>query len=202
MYRHAPMLYLRTHQGFITRESLGMSMHERYGGDQRDFGTTRFQKRYEISGSDVALYQTVQRDVSQELAELGWNKDNIESAKIAVEELVRNAVIHGVLKEKADDHESPTAFKDRIASMLREGQGKGSHIDIGVSATSTTLTLRLTDEGPMFEIPSLQVPRTIENLLRTSGNGLLLLQGFGEVRVEQDSQGRGKTVVFTMTRTR
>jgi len=84
--------------------------------------------------------------------EVGYNEDKIGQLGLAVRESMVNAVAHG------------------------NGYSKDKKVHFYVEASSEALTVKIRDEGEGFDPEEAPDPTAPENLLKTSGRGLLLMR--------------------------
>ncbi len=156
---------------------------------------------HEIGESEMTVFEEVRADVERELRKFGWSDNDIFIPKVAAEELVRNAITHGILKIQSGSDDTIETFRTKVSQSIANGAAKGKLVEVWVVATPQFFEIRVRDEGPVFEIKKLGGARPMEELMQTSGNGLLMLQTSGDLRVEStDPQGDGKTVIFTIQR--
>lgn len=99
---------------------------------------------------------------------------------VALEEALLNAIIHGNLEVSSDlrEHNDGALFEEFIE--LHSGQEPfcSRQVTVTVSLDSDLMAFEIEDEGPGFDVKALPDPTDPENLLRSSGRGLLLIQAF------------------------
>ncbi|HXV77975.1 MAG TPA: ATP-binding protein [Candidatus Polarisedimenticolaceae bacterium] len=127
--------------------------------------------------SDVKLVDLVHA-TSEKMAEFaGFDADEALNVGLALREAVINAMVHG------------------------NGQDPRLKVHISLVANATQLEAKIRDEGQGFDPDSEPDPTAEENLLNTSGRGLLLMRAFvDEVRFTQHEK-RGMEITLTKKRT-
>ncbi len=108
---------------------------------------------------------------------------------VALMEAISNAMIHGNLEVGSElRSQQPDAF-DRLINQRRE-QLPYSERRVVCTATQSPVSIEFTiqDEGPGFPHLGLPDPTAPENLLRTSGRGVMLIRTFMDV-VEYNRKG-------------
>lgn len=104
--------------------------------------------------SEIKLVDLVHA-ASEKMAELaGFDSDESLNVGLAVREAVINAIVHG-------NRENPDL-----------------EVDLTLTAGSRGLTARILDHGNGFDPDATPSPTDGDNLLRTSGRGLLLIKAF------------------------
>ncbi len=104
--------------------------------------------------SEIKLVDLVHA-ASEKMAELaGFDADEALNVGLAVREAVINAIVHG-------NKENPDL-----------------EVDLTLTAGTQGLTARILDHGNGFDPDATPSPTEGENLLRTSGRGLLLIKAF------------------------
>jgi serine/threonine-protein kinase RsbW len=129
-----------------------------------------------ILPSDVKLIDLVHA-TSEKMAEFaGFDADESLNVGLALREAVINAIVHG------------------------NGGDPGLKVHISLIANATQFRAVIRDEGPGFDPEAEPDPTADENLLNTSGRGLLLMKAFvDEVRFEQ---GKDRGMQITLTKKR
>ena len=108
----------------------------------------------QLLDSTLESVDVAEESVLHEARELGFDEDEQYRIGMAVRECMVNAVVHG----------------------NRYNARKKVHLIVSRSAEKLAITI--SDEGEGFDMNSLPDPLADENLLRHSGRGLLLIQGF------------------------
>ncbi len=108
----------------------------------------------QILDSTLDSVDVAEEQVLHEARELGFDEDEQYRIGMAVRECMVNAVVHG----------------------NRYNARKKVHLT--VSRSPDRLTVVISDEGEGFDLSTLPDPLADENLLRHSGRGILLIQGF------------------------
>ena len=129
-----------------------------------------------VFGSDVRLVD-VAHAASERLAGVaGFDEDDALNVGIAVREAVINAITHG---NKRDP-------KRKVEVILKAGP--------------RSLEARVRDQGAGFDPSRTQDPTTADNVLNTSGRGLLLIRAFVDSVDFKFREGRGMEVVLVKRR--
>ena len=108
----------------------------------------------QVLDSTLDSVDVAEEHVLHEARELGFDEDDQYRIGMAVRECMVNAVVHG----------------------NRYNARKKVHLT--VSRSPDRLTIVISDEGEGFDLSTLPDPLADENLLRHSGRGILLIQGF------------------------
>ena len=108
----------------------------------------------QLLDSTLDSVDVAEEQVLSEARELGFDEDEQYRIGMAVRECMVNAVVHG----------------------NRYNARKKVHLN--VSRSADRLTVVISDEGEGFDLSTLPDPLAEENLLRHSGRGILLIQGF------------------------
>ncbi|MCA1632579.1 MAG: ATP-binding protein [Acidobacteria bacterium] len=96
----------------------------------------------------------------------GLGDDALFGVEMAVREAVTNAVLHG----------------------NREDEGKP--VELGLTSSGSELVITIRDRGEGFDPGAVDDPTAEQNLLKTSGRGILFMRNFmDEVRWEPHPQG-------------
>lgn len=133
----------------------------------------RFPKIYEMTSAGTFEHIDAFAGLVEEAArDIDVPEDDEVDLMIAVMEAVNNAILHG-------NHEDPN---------------KQVHLKIELKAN--TITVCVQDEGDGFVADEVPDPLDPENVLNTSGRGLLMMQAFMD-NVEITSSGRGTLIRMT-----
>lgn len=126
--------------------------------------------------SEVRLVDVV-HSAAEKMAEFaGFDEDIALNVGLAVREAVINAMLHGNRKDP------------------------GRSVTVTLTADGTELVARVVDQGDGFDPEETPDPTEGDNLLRTSGRGLLLIRAFvDEVVFERAPEG-GTVIVMKKTR--
>jgi serine/threonine-protein kinase RsbW len=126
--------------------------------------------------SEIKLVDLVHA-ASEKMAELaGFDADEALNVGLAVREAVINAIVHG-------NHQDPSL-----------------KVDVTLTAGRKGLEARVRDQGPGFDPQGMADPRDEENLLRTSGRGLLLIRAFVDDVVFKRARRRGMEITLMKRR--
>jgi serine/threonine-protein kinase RsbW len=122
--------------------------------------------------SEIKLVDLVHA-ASEKMAELaGFDSDESLNVGLAVREAVINAIIHG-------NKEDPDL-----------------EVDLTLTAGSQGLTARILDQGNGFDPAATPSPTEGDNLLRTTGRGLLLIKAFVDEVDFRRGQGGGMEITL------
>lgn len=125
-----------------------------------------------VLASDVRLIDVAHAAAERVAAVAGLDDDPALNLGIAVREAVINAMTHGNGRDVARD------------------------VVLVFSVGPREIEIRVTDQGQGFDPTMLPDPTDPENLLRTSGRGLLLIRAFCDAVDFLRHDGRGMEVVL------
>lgn len=125
--------------------------------------------------SEIRLLDLV-HSASEKMAVIaGFDEDDALNIGLAMREAVINAMVHG------------------------NGSDPGLEVTLVLAAGDGHWSARITDQGEGFDPDATDDPTEEENLLKTSGRGLLLMRAFvDEVRYRSREEG-GTEVTLTKT---
>jgi serine/threonine-protein kinase RsbW len=115
--------------------------------------------------SDPAATRDVQKQVIDRLESLGYDEQNVFAIRLALEEGLMNAIKHG---NKLD-------------------RRKSVHVEAKLTPQRAQITID--DQGKGFERTTVPDPCCEENILRTSGRGILLMEAYMD-KVQYTRGGR------------
>ena len=115
--------------------------------------------------SDPGATRDVQKQVIDRLEQLGYGEQNVFAIRLALEEGLMNAIKHG---NKLD-------------------RRKSVHIEAKLTPRSAQITID--DQGKGFERTTVPDPCCEENILKTSGRGILLMEAYMD-KVQYTRGGR------------
>jgi serine/threonine-protein kinase RsbW len=96
----------------------------------------------------------------------GLDEDALFGVEMAVREAVTNAVLHG------------------------NGQDESKPVEMGLTSSGSELVITVRDRGEGFDPSEVDDPTAEQNLLKTSGRGILFMRSFmDDVRWEPHPQG-------------
>ncbi len=96
----------------------------------------------------------------------GLGEDALFGVEMAVREAVTNAVLHGNRRDE------------------------GKSVEVGLTSSGTEMVITVRDRGEGFDPASVADPTAEQNLLKTSGRGILFMRNFmDDVSWEQHPQG-------------
>ena len=126
--------------------------------------------------SDVRLVDIV-HSASETMAQLaGFDEDDALNVGIAVREAVINAMKHG------------------------NGSERTKKVGVMLQATGNSIKARVKDQGAGFDPDATADPRQGDNVLRTSGRGLLLIRAFVDRVDFKYREGRGMEITLVKKR--
>ena len=122
--------------------------------------------------SEIGLVDLV-HETCQKMAEYtGFNEDDALNVALATREAVINAITHG-------NHNDPAQT-----------------VDLVLSTNGSQMTVTVRDRGEGFDPEGTKDPTDRDNLLRSSGRGLLLIRAFVDEVKFQFRKGRGMEVTL------
>jgi len=104
--------------------------------------------------SDYARGREIQNRILDEVAKFKYNTDSVFAIKLALEEAIVNAIKHG---NKLD---------------------KNKHVYVEALVGPGQCEIQIEDEGPGFERGHVPDPTAPENLEKSSGRGILLIESY------------------------
>lgn len=109
---------------------------------------------------------------------------------VALEEALLNAMIHGNLEVSSElrEQEDGALYDEFIELHSAQEPFCSRKVTATVTLDSESVCFQIADEGPGFDVSALPDPTDPENLLRSSGRGLLLIQAFMD-EVEFNAKG-------------
>lgn len=112
-----------------------------------------------IKSSDLRTLREFGDRIVQMCRAAGFTEKDLFAIRLAYEEAVTNAVVHG--NKRSPDKQ----------------------VTVTVEITPDHVRLRVQDEGPGFDPSAVPDPTAPENLTRPSGRGLLLMRHYTEMHV-------------------
>jgi serine/threonine-protein kinase RsbW len=131
-----------------------------------------------VLSSEFRLVDVVHSASEQMAGVAGFEEDDALNLGIAVREAVINAIRHG----------------NRMDASRK--------VDVLLRAKPASIVARVRDEGEGFDPAATPDPTTENNLLRTSGRGILLIRAFVDNVDFKYREGRGMEVTLTKKRGR
>ena len=126
--------------------------------------------------SDFRLVDVVHA-ASETMAQMaGFDEDDALNVGIAVREAVINAMKHG------------------------NGSEREKKVGVVLQATVNSVKARVKDQGPGFDPDATADPRQGDNVMRTSGRGLLLIRAFVDRVDFKYREGRGMEITLVKKR--
>lgn len=111
---------------------------------------------------------------------------------IDLAQAITERVAEGVGFEEDDIHKIAMSVREGVINALHYGNRmqRDKSIRMVFTFEARRLVIRMVDEGPGFEINGVADPLADENLMKTSGRGLLIVQAFmDEMHVGHGSNG-------------
>lgn len=149
----------------------------------------------ELCNDDAYLPQILAR-LESPLVELGiCSEANSTNIGVALDEALRNSMIHGNLEVSSDLREAEgDAYMNQIRERLQDPKFANRRVRVRLEANHEEATITVTDEGPGFDVSSLPDPTDPENWEEVSGRGLLLMRAFMD-EVRYNDKGNELTLV-------
>ena len=130
-----------------------------------------------VLSSEVRLIDLIHM-AAEKVAQLaGFDEDDALNIGLAVREGAINAVVHG------------------------NGSDPSLEVNITLTANDEGFSAHITDEGEGFDPDAAPDPTEEDNLLATSGRGLLLMRAFVDDIVYSRRESRGMEVTLTKRKT-
>ncbi len=122
--------------------------------------------------SKPELAAEVDRRIADLTARAGYDQGICGDIMIAVNEAVKNAILHG---NQCDE---------------------SKQVIITCNCSSTEFRIHICDRGPGFDPESLPDPRKPDNLLKETGRGILMIRSLmDEVKYDVTESGTGVTLI-------
>ena len=120
----------------------------------------------QLLSSDLGSVDQAEEAVVRLAESIGFDEDARLDLGLAVREAMVNAVVHG------------------------NKYNTGKQVRLRIDTSSDSVRVIILDEGEGFEVKTVPDPLDSENLLKTSGRGLLMMQTFvDELAVRRAHQG-------------
>lgn len=129
-----------------------------------------------VLSSEVRLVDIVHAASEQMAGLAGFDEDDALNVGIAVREAVINAIAHG----------------NRMDASRK--------VDVLLKARPRSITARVRDQGRGFDAGATPDPTTADNVLQTSGRGILMIRAYVDRVDFKYREGRGMDVTLTKTR--
>lgn len=115
---------------------------------------------------------------------------------VAIEQAVRNAILHGNYQINEAPLENPTDEEINAFVQRRSGQSpyrdRRVHIDVSITRDEARLVIR--DDGEGFDTSAIPAPRSPEAMQPNVGRGLVLMQNFLD-EVSFNAKGNEVTLI-------
>lgn len=129
-----------------------------------------------VLSSEIRLVDLVHAASERMASIAGFEEDDALNVGIAVREAVINAIAHG------------------------NGMDASRKVDVLLRVRPRSITARVRDQGRGFDAAATPDPTAADNLLQTSGRGLLLIRAFVDNVEFKYREGRGMDVTLTKKR--
>src|SRR3954467_15503749 len=131
-------------------------------------------------GNDASLIASLINHVQSLVSSVGLcDEASVISVCIALEEAVRNALVHGDLEFTSEQREGDAGEYQRLIDHRSTNEPYASRrLEVTVEVTPRSGRFVIRDYGPGFDPSKLPDPTDPENLERVSGRGLLLMRTF------------------------
>lgn len=133
-----------------------------------------------VLSNDIDLFPPLIAHIQEELERFHRCRPSERvNLGIAVEEALLNALVHGNLEIGPTVREQGLeAYEAAIAEKRHEAPYKDRRITVRCAFSRDDARIRVTDEGPGFDVSSLPDPTRPENLAKSAGRGLFLIRSF------------------------
>jgi serine/threonine-protein kinase RsbW len=131
-----------------------------------------------VLSSEVRLVDVVHAAVETAAGIAGLDEDDGLNVAIAVREAVINAIVHGNRKDP------------------------GRKVEVSLQARPGSVKARVRDQGAGFDSGATPDPTAGDNLMRSSGRGILVMRGFVDRVDFKFRDGRGMEVTLVKKRAR
>lgn len=94
------------------------------------------------------------------------------------------------------------AARESIANAVKHGNklDENKRVEIELSSDDTGLAIRVRDRGEGFRVEDVPDPTDSENVLKTSGRGLLFIRNFTDEAIWSEHPGGGTVVLLRKRR--
>ena len=130
-----------------------------------------------VLSSEVRLIDLIHMSAEKVAQLAGFDEDDALNIGLAVREGAINAIVHG------------------------NGSDPGLEVNVTLTASDEGFAAHITDEGEGFDPDAAPDPTEEDNLLATSGRGLLLMRAFVDDIVYSRRNSRGMEVTMTKRKT-
>jgi CheY-like chemotaxis protein/anti-sigma regulatory factor (Ser/Thr protein kinase) len=131
-------------------------------------------------GNDPALFPALIALVQEELFSFSIGDDTTRvRVAIALQESLANALYHGNLECSSDLRQEDERVFYRLADERRTREPYRSrriHLETRIDHSEVRIAIR--DEGPGFDVASLDKPFDPDDLMRVGGRGMILIRSF------------------------
>lgn len=117
--------------------------------------------------------------------------ENIELVQSVVEEALRQLDLH-----QDDAHWVAIAVREAVANAVKHGnrQDPEKQVEVDLDVEEDVVVIRVLDEGPGFDVDSVDDPLAPENMLKPSGRGIFYMKRFMD-DIDYSFRPDGGTVV-------
>lgn len=113
--------------------------------------------------------------------------------RVALEEALTNAIVHGNLEVSSKLREVPQKFTDTIEQRRTRLPFSERQVTIRATVCADTARFTISDEGPGFDVASIPDPSAPENLLKQSGRGVAMMHAMMD---KVKFNGKGNEVIL------
>ena len=127
---------------------------------------------HELLASDLASVDIAEESVMHRAERIGFDEDARMDLGLAVREAMVNAVVHG------------------------NNYNPKKKVELSIHSSMDSLRVVILDEGSGFEVKAVPDPLDDQNLMKTSGRGLLMMQTYvDELSVKKGPKGGTEVVM-------
>lgn len=145
-------------------------------GDQCPAGAVLASDLHVVLGNDLSGWPQVLRRLRGDLASMALARETVRIA-VALDEAVKNAVLHGHLEIGMRPRRGNAAAYDALhASRLQQAPYRDRRVHFRATLSPQEATFVIRDEGPGFDARGIRDLADPSNFHLTSGRGLVLLR--------------------------
>jgi len=122
--------------------------------------------------STIEYIKKVSSKILKALETYNVNQDTLFDIRLCVEEIIRNAIVHG--------NHSDKNLSVRVAYWIKDGR----------------MNIEVEDEGGGFDYKNLADPTTAENITKNSGRGIFLVKNLMDEVEFNDSGNKIKMIKY------
>lgn len=119
--------------------------------------------------------------------------ENIEIVQLVCDDVCRSLGF-----DSETTYQVGLAMREGVANAMKHGNrfDESRTVEVRFTRSGDTLRIEIEDEGEGFDPGRVPDPRAPENLLRTSGRGLLYIDTFMDVKSYRFEEGKGTVLVM------